>query len=236
MKFLSRHFNTEFFGYARINAPVLVSQLQRGTVLGMLLLVLSGTTVHPHRRPTSHRIRAGQTLSSVAATYGVSYRYLACLNGIRNPHRIRVGQKIALPYRPKASERLGFRWPMKAGTLTSQFGPRRKHCHNGLDIAAPIGTPVRAAAGGRVIFSGRLRGYGNLIVVQHNSVYSTAYAHLKNRSVRKGKKVKRGAKLGTVGRSGQSTGPHLHFEVRVNGLPRDPMLYLPPPPKQYRRG
>ncbi len=231
MKFLSRKFNTESPRDTHTNASTLTPQLRRGAILSMLILGLSWTTAHPHHRPAFHRVRAGQTLASVAATYGFSYQYLACFNGIRNPNRLRIGQKIALPHRPNGSERLVLHWPIKTGRLTSGFGPRRKHCHTGLDIAAPIGTPVRAAAGGRVTFSGRLRGYGNLVIVQHNPTYSTAYAHLKTRRVRKGQKVQRGMKLATVGRSGRSTGPHLHFEVRVNDAPRDPLHYLTSRPK-----
>jgi murein DD-endopeptidase MepM/ murein hydrolase activator NlpD len=130
--------------------------------------------------------------------------------------------------------RLKFNWPLQSGRLTSRFGPRRRHCHTGIDIAAPVGTSVRAAAAGRVVFSGRRRGYGNLIIIQHNTVYSTAYAHLSTRAVRRGQRVRQGRVLATVGRSARSTGPHLHFEVRVRQQARDPIFYLPHPPKRLR--
>lgn len=205
----------------------------RGVVLSILLMGSIVGTVSAH--PASHRIRSGETLWSVAAARGLSHRYLACLNGIRNPNRVRVGQRILLPHRPTGSMRLQFKWPLRTGRLTSRFGPRRRYCHTGIDIAAPVGTRVRAAADGRVVFSGRRRGYGNLVIVQHNSVYRTAYAHLKTKAVRTGQRVRQGRVLATVGRSGNSTGPHLHFEVRVRNKARDPMLYLPRSPKQLRR-
>ncbi len=201
----------------------------RVTLLSILLIGSMDGQVQAH--PASHRIRPGETLWSLAAARGVSPRYLACLNGIRDPRRIRVRQQIILPHRPTGSMRLNFAWPMRTGELTSRFGPRRRHCHTGIDIAAPVGTPVRAAASGRVVFSGRRRGYGNLIIVRHNKVYSTAYAHLHKRLVRNGHRVHRGKVLATVGRSGRSTGPHLHFEIRVRNQKRDPMYYLPRPPK-----
>jgi len=201
-------------------------------VLSILLMHLLGGVVSAH--PASHQIRSGETLWSVAAAHGVSHQYLACLNGIRDPKQIQVGQRIVLPHRPTGSMQLKFRWPLQSGTLTSRFGPRRRHCHTGIDIAAPVGTPVRAAAGGLVVFSGRRRGYGNLVIIQHNTVYSTAYAHLSTRAVRRGQRVGQGRVLATVGRSGRSTGPHLHFEVRVRQQARDPIFYLPDPPKPLR--
>ncbi|ETW92408.1 MAG: hypothetical protein ETSY1_43750 [Candidatus Entotheonella factor] len=185
--------------------------------------------------PASHRMRPGETLWSVAAARGVSPQYLACLNGIRNPNRVRVRQRIILPHRPTGSMRLKLKWPLRTGRLTSRFGPRRRTCHDGIDIAAPLGTPVRAAADGRVVFSGRRRGYGNLVIIQHNQIYRTAYAHLRTRKVRRGQRVRQGKVLATVGRSGRATGPHLHFEVRVRNQARAPIFYLPRVPKRLRQ-
>lgn len=131
--------------------------------------------------------------------------------------------------------RLKFTWPLQTGRLTSRFGPRKRRCHTGIDIAVSVGTPVRAAAAGRVVFSGHRRGYGNLVIIEHNNVYKTAYAHLKTRAVRKGQRVRKGKALATVGRSGRATGPHLHFEVLVRNQARDPLFYLPHPPRRLRR-
>jgi murein DD-endopeptidase MepM/ murein hydrolase activator NlpD len=196
----------------------------------MILLWVMSVTARADHVPTSHRVRAGETLSGVARSYGFTHQYLACLNDIHDPHLIRVGQSITLPHRPHQPDQLNLDWPLRQGVMSSHFGPRRGHCHDGIDIAAPPKTPVQAAASGRVIFSGRMRGYGRVIIVQHNQVYSTVYAHHRRNLVSQGQWVKRGAIIGTVGRSGRSTGPHLHFEVRVRDVAHDPILYLPYPP------
>lgn len=117
-----------------------------------------------------------------------------------------------------------FSWPV-AGTLTSGFGFRWGRMHEGIDIAAPTGRPIGAAAAGTVIVAGWSGGYGNLVVVSHGSI-STAYGHMSRIAVSNGQQVGRGTVLGAVGSTGRSTGPHLHFEVRVNGAPQNPLNYL----------
>jgi murein DD-endopeptidase MepM/ murein hydrolase activator NlpD len=99
--------------------------------------------------------------------------------------------------------------------------------HEGVDIAAPAGTPVRAAAAGQVIFVGRMRGYGNLVIVQHQDHFVSVYAHDSANLVREGQIVRQGQVIGRVGRSGRTTGANLHFEVRYNNIARNPLLYLP---------
>jgi murein DD-endopeptidase MepM/ murein hydrolase activator NlpD len=116
-------------------------------------------------------------------------------------------------------------WPVP-GTVTSGFGMRWGRLHAGIDIAAPEGTPVRAADSGVVIFAGWAGGYGNLVLVAHGGGMVTAYAHLSSVAVGEGASVGRGSTIGAVGSTGHSTGPHLHFEVRINGQPQDPMAYL----------
>ena len=118
----------------------------------------------------------------------------------------------------------GFIWPV-SGTLTSGFGPRGGGMHEGIDIAAPSGTPVRAAAAGRVIVAGWSGGYGNLVVIDHGNGIATAYAHL-SAIYASGGSVSQGQSVGAVGSTGHSTGNHLHFEVRVNGSPVNPLGYL----------
>ena len=119
----------------------------------------------------------------------------------------------------------GLAWPV-SGTLTSTFGPRWGRMHEGIDVAGGSGTPIGAAAAGTVILAGPNGGYGNLVVVDHGNGLSTAYAHLSSISVLVGQSVGQGTVVGGMGTTGHSTGVHLHFEVRVNGSPVDPLGYL----------
>ena len=120
----------------------------------------------------------------------------------------------------------GFIWPLN-GRLTSPFGPRWGRMHKGQDIAAPTGTPLKAAKAGRIIKAGGGGGYGNLTLIDHGGGVVTAYAHQSRFAAGEGAEVSQGQVIGYVGSTGHSTGPHLHFEVRVNGVQRNPRPYLP---------
>ncbi|MBF0621101.1 MAG: peptidoglycan DD-metalloendopeptidase family protein [Magnetococcales bacterium] len=138
------------------------------------------------------------------------------------------------------------RAPVSFTRISSRFSKRRKHpvygfhrAHKGVDYAAPNGTPVRASGAGTVVFRARKGGFGNLVLVKHNSKYTTAYAHMSRfaKSARKGDRVKQGQVIGYVGATGAATGPHLHYEVRVYGKQVDPlkvqMASANPVPKKY---
>jgi len=116
-------------------------------------------------------------------------------------------------------------WPAP-GVLISGFGVRDRDNHFGIDLACPEGTPIRAADDGIVLFAGEQRGYGNLILLAHEGDVVTVYAHNARNLVAQGEKVARGEEIGRVGRTGNATGPHLHFEVRVGTQPRDPLGFL----------
>jgi murein DD-endopeptidase MepM/ murein hydrolase activator NlpD len=118
----------------------------------------------------------------------------------------------------------GFVWPVQ-GVLTSGFGPRWGRMHEGIDIAAPAGTPIAAAAAGTVIYAGWLGGYGNLTIIDHGGGVATAYGHQSAIYVTAGG-VSQGQVIGAVGTTGHSTGNHLHFEIRINSSPVDPLGYL----------
>ena len=124
-----------------------------------------------------------------------------------------------------------FAWPV-AGTITSGFGNRIHpifgvmRFHSGIDIAAPYGTPVKAADGGQVVQAGYFGGYGYSVMLYHGGGFATWYAHLSSINVSMGQPVQRGQVIGLVGSTGWSTGPHLHFEVRINGAPQNPRAYL----------
>jgi len=119
----------------------------------------------------------------------------------------------------------GLIWPVN-GVLTSGFGYRWGRIHEGIDIAVPEGTPIRAAASGSVILAGYSGGYGNYTCVDHGGGLSTCYGHQSGYAVAAGQSVVQGAIIGYSGNTGSSTGPHLHFEVRVNGVAVDPLGYL----------
>jgi murein DD-endopeptidase MepM/ murein hydrolase activator NlpD len=122
--------------------------------------------------------------------------------------------------------------PLRSGVgmRSNPFGGSSIEYHKGQDIAAPTGTPVSAAADGVVVIAGWVRGYGNGIYIDHGNGISTRYGHLSRIDVVVGQTIKQGQHLGLVGSTGRSTGPHLHYEVRINGEPTNPLNYLPPPP------
>jgi len=133
------------------------------------------------------------------------------------------------PPPPAASAAVsGFMWPL-AGYISDYFGTPRGAgtYHSGIDIVAPSGTPIVAAAGGQVVLVSAGGGYGNYVVVRHDNGYETLYAHLSEIYVVQGQWVAQGEAVGAEGATGWATGPHLHFEVRVGGAAVDPLAYLP---------
>lgn len=148
------------------------------------------------------------------------------------------------------SKRKAFlRTPVAFSRISSRFSLGRKHpilnrirAHKGVDYAAPRGTPIKSVGDGKIVFKGRKGGYGRVLQVQHGSRYMTVYAHLNsyNKKIRQGSRVKQGQTIAYVGSSGLATGPHLHYEFRVNGVHRNPLtVKLPktnPLPKKYLPG
>ena len=122
-------------------------------------------------------------------------------------------------------------WPMKAGVISSEFGQRGSRPHEGMDIAADPGEPIYAASKGTVIYSDDgMSGYGRAVIVRHADATTSLYAHATSLLVREGMLVSRGDPVATVGSTGRSTGPHLHFEIRVGETPVDPRGVLPRQP------
>jgi murein DD-endopeptidase MepM/ murein hydrolase activator NlpD len=119
----------------------------------------------------------------------------------------------------------GFIWPVN-GPVTSGFGMRWGRMHEGIDIGVGYRTPIHAAAAGRVVYAGWMSGYGNLVAIDHGGGVSTAYGHQSSIAVSVGQVVAQGQTVGYVGCTGHCFGPHLHFEVRINGTPVDPLGYL----------
>jgi murein DD-endopeptidase MepM/ murein hydrolase activator NlpD len=124
------------------------------------------------------------------------------------------------------SDREGFIWPVR-GSVISRFGSRRfAGWHHGVDIKAPPGTPIRAAAPGTVTFSGRQSSYGRTIKIAHANGLSTVYAHNSANFVKAGDPVKAGTPIGAVGRTGRATTNHVHFEIRSKGVAKNPLPLL----------
>lgn len=226
----------------------------RATVLCSLALLLAGCATRTVARGPGivHVVGRGENLFRIGKAYGIDYRELARANRISDSARIEVGQRIFIPGAtrrlpveiiaplatseraltpsevPSGSGRL--RWPTRAGTLTSGFGPRGGAFHDGIDIAAPEGTPIYAARGGRVIYSDRIPGYGNIVILEHDDGLSTVYAHNQRNEVTQGDVVRQGDEVSRVGQTGRTTGPNLHFEVRIQNVARNPLFFLPPWP------
>lgn len=170
------------------------------------------------------RVKTGRILAAEFINKGTPYRAVYYQDG----------QGLGGYYAPdgKSMRKAFLRSPMEFSRITSGFSLARLHpiwktwrAHRGVDYAAPIGTPVRATGDGKVELLGRQGGYGNLIVLKHHGAYSTAYAHLSRfaSGLKKGSVVKQGELIGYVGMTGWATGPHLHYEFRINGEQRDPL-------------
>ena len=127
---------------------------------------------------------------------------------------------------PPSVAQSGWAWPAQ-GPVTSGFGYRWGRLHAGIDIGAPAGAPIYAAKGGVVSYAGAMGGYGNIIVIDHGDGLTTRYAHQSALGASVGQTVRPGDRIGTVGSTGNVTGPHLHFEVRINDEPQNPISYLP---------
>jgi murein DD-endopeptidase MepM/ murein hydrolase activator NlpD len=187
------------------------------------------------RLPSSQRPAARAEHLRLAAS-----RTLA-IPRVESPRPAITGEPLALAPAGRAPARLRpngaprFAWPL-SGQVTSAYGRRGRRNHDGIDIAAARGTAVRAAADGWVAYVGALRGYGRMIIVRHAAGFATVYAHNALQHVRAGALVRRGDLIATVGRSGRTTGPNLHFEVRRDDVAYDPLGFLPPPDGRMARG
>ena len=199
---------------------------------GQQLLLPSGGVLHT--------VKPGQTLTDIAKSYEVTEGTLRLANGLSAEPA--PGTRIVVPMPPVVpqatavalgkGETTRFAWPAR-GTITSAYGPRIhpiyhvSSFHSGIDLALAEGTRVCAAAPGRVVVAGWEGGYGLLVVLDHGDGYSTYYAHLSQIVVSVGQFVEIGQMIARSGNTGLSTGPHLHFEIRRDGVAVDPLLFLP---------
>ncbi|MCW5829190.1 MAG: peptidoglycan DD-metalloendopeptidase family protein [Deltaproteobacteria bacterium] len=231
------------------------------------LLTLAGLSACAQKRGVYHEVQRGETLSVIARGYDMDPELLAIWNGVKDPNRINVGDRLWVPgaqepvhaaRKPQAGDKasdappprrssgervasvepapravvksppIRLIWPLEKPKMLSAFGPRSGRNHDGLDLGAPKGTKIRAAADGRVIYAGDgLRGYGNLIIIRHTGNWATVYAHNDENLVEKDDFIRAGEVVATVGDTGAATTPHLHFELRDGKQAIDPMPYLP---------
>lgn len=188
----------------------------------------------------AHVVRQGETLWEIALRYGIDVEAISRHNQLEGSAFLSVGQKLRLPVAssaepdPVAAEQARetvaiapglFRWPL-AGRISSGFGPRDGRQHTGIDIAANQGDTVRASRTGTVTVAGWLGGYGLTVVLRHGDGTATLYAHNSRLLVEKGQQVEGGAPIARAGSTGNSTGPHVHFEIIVGTRPQDPMRFL----------
>lgn len=181
-----------------------------------------------------HIVKEGQTFWSIARQYGLDWQKIHADNLELEAEVLQPGQKLfirgAKPHNEgdvsRGNTELSLRWPAK-GVISSPFGYRWGTLHTGIDVAADIGEPIYAAHSGRITYAGWMGGYGLTVVVNHGRGWETLYGHTSALYVAPGDTVQSGQPIAAVGNTGYSTGPHLHFEVREQGTPQNPIRYLP---------
>jgi murein DD-endopeptidase MepM/ murein hydrolase activator NlpD len=179
-----------------------------------------------------HQVKKGDTLASIARRWNVTPETVTAYSANRiHNGQVQPGQELVIPGgyldlnipRPAASPSAKFAWPLR-GWLTQRYSAR----HRAVDVATSYGATVYAAADGAVVRTGWLfTGYGYSVIISHGNGFQTLYSHLKGPLVAVGQRVRRGQPIGAVGSTGRSTGPHVHFEVRKDGVRVNPLSYLP---------
>lgn len=220
---IARQYQTDVNAIATANGLYDVNYIRPGQVLEV-----------PSIPGVVHTVQRGETLWEISRIYGVSMQAIQEANGLASPDVLLPSTRLIIPGatgpvldRLVVGGRLqrAFSWPVR-GRISSRFGWRWGRQHEGIDIAVPTGTPVRAAAPGRVVFAGWGGGYGYLVSIDHGSGVVTRYAHNSRLVVRVGQRVGRGQIVAYSGNTGNSTGPHVHFEIRYRGQAVDPLRYL----------
>jgi lipoprotein NlpD len=222
----------------------------RSTLLLLACLLALASCGEPYRKPPppTYTVKAGDTVYSIAWRHHLDYRVLARWNNLPPDYRIEVGQVLRLrapkgatarapvsPQAPPPAARTvprppidpsiaGWTWPAEGASSIVRHSATESQ---GLLISGSDGAPVRAAAAGRVVYTGSgLRGFGNLLIIKHSSLFLSAYGHNRALSVKEGDEVMLGQPVATMG-LGPGQKPALYFEIRYNGQPVDPLAYLP---------
>jgi lipoprotein NlpD len=234
-------------GLVRVVAVLFLAALTAGTL---------ACSHGPKGKGTWHTVRSGETLWRLSQRHETTVDAIRDANDDVDARALRVGQRLWIPRggakqprddgrstvaksrtpqpddgelcAPLAQrEKLAFDWPV-LGQLSSAYGARGSRGHDGIDLRAKEGTPIYAAEAGRVVYAGDEVGdYGKVIVIKHMGRWATVYAHNRTNVVNQGDFVEKGDAIAEVGKTGNASGPHLHFEVRRNNTPRDPQTCLP---------
>lgn len=177
-----------------------------------------------------YRVSPGESVGSIARKFDLKAETIMNDNNIKDASSLKIDQKLILrgakpefSYQDRLDQK--FMYPINT-RVTSYYGPRWGRMHEGLDFAAPMGSPIRAVSSGRVVYSGWATGYGYVVIIEHQKGLRTLYAHNSKLLVSAGESVGKGEVISRSGNTGNSTGPHLHFEVQVNGRPENPLDYI----------
>lgn len=225
---ISRKYQTD------LNTLIVMNNLTQGSILSV------GQTLEiPYNRARVHTIAKGETMWDISQKYETNVARIINANPGKSPNQLKIGDKLNIPdstnsrpvlaynapSRSSSSMASQFIWPI-VGAITSKYGWRSTGFHHGLDIAGDLGDSIKASAAGTVIFADYKPVYGKTIIIEHSNGHETLYAHMQSIKVNPGTKVAKGQVIGSIGVTGRTTGPHLHFEVKKGSENIDPLEYL----------
>lgn len=231
---ISQRYDVKMISIISVNNLKEISRLSIGQKLKLPITNMDIAKAEGYRQEAAaeiiYYVKKGESLWSISREYNVKLEAIIAANSITDASKISAGQQLRIPNVSGARSSIcNFIWPVR-GRITSPYGIRvisgRKDFHAGIDIGAPTGTNIVAAESGRVSYAGNMRGYGNVIILSHDGGYSTVYAHNSVNLVKKGQYVNRDSVIAKMGRTGNATGSHLHFEIRLSGKPVNPSSYL----------
>lgn len=213
---IAHRFGTDIRTLARLNNIANPNYIVTGDVIEILTVV-----------GAVHDAEEGDTLSDIAKQYGVGEELITAANDLNSKDVLTRGVRVIVPGADlsRGGHYQEFIWPLQ-GILTSGYGWRNGKFHHAIDIAASYGTPFYAAAAGRVTHAGYLGAYGIMVELDHGNGFLTRYAHASKTAVAIGQQVAPGQVIGYIGLTGNTTGPHLHFELYHHGAKVNPLEYL----------
>lgn len=201
-------------------------------------LVMGQKIILPDDRVVIHTVQKDETVYRISRLYGTTVRRIIDENDLKDVYKLQIGTNLLVPVPLKSSafkKQINrgargtinlFEWPTN-GIFTSGFKWRWGRMHQGIDLADNTGTPIKAARSGVIEFAGEKGDYGNVVFIDHGNNIGTRYGHASKLLVKEGQYVYQGETIALVGNTGRSTGPHVHFEIRIDDKPINPLRYLP---------